>query len=139
MFCGADPAVPGTMSSTRVPPLVPSDTANSSPDTQSFAAKYSFPRSATGSILAPEPATIGAQKILDALLESSKTRRVDPYFIALIHLPLGESDRTFEWLEKAMEKRSIMLLWFGVEPRLDRIRGDARQAAILRRLGFSRS
>jgi tetratricopeptide (TPR) repeat protein len=78
-----------------------------------------------------------AQQILNKLNDLSKQRRVDPYFVALVHLGLGQKDQAFEFLEKAVEERSIMLLWFKIEPRLDSIRSDARYEDILRRLGFS--
>jgi eukaryotic-like serine/threonine-protein kinase len=78
-----------------------------------------------------------AEQILSKLNELSKQRHVDPYFVALVHLGLGQKDQAFEFLEKAVEGRSIMFLWFKIEPRLDPIRSDARYAKILRRVGFS--
>jgi hypothetical protein len=47
---------------------------------------------------------------------------------------LGEKDRAFEWLEKAYEERSDLLVYLKVEPRLDSLRGDPRFADLLRRM-----
>jgi tetratricopeptide (TPR) repeat protein len=78
-----------------------------------------------------------ALQIASQLDVLSKQRHVDPYFVALVHLGLGQKDQAFQWLEKALEERSIMVLWFKVEPRLDAIRSDARYEVLLRRVGLA--
>jgi TolB-like protein/DNA-binding winged helix-turn-helix (wHTH) protein/Tfp pilus assembly protein PilF len=75
-----------------------------------------------------------AQRILARLSSWSKERHVDPYAVALIHAGLGQNDHAFEWLEKALRARSIMLVWLEVEPRLDGIRGDPRYQDLVRRV-----
>src|SRR5260370_11491252 len=77
-----------------------------------------------------------AQKVMDELEELSKQRYVSSYHIALICTGLGEKDRAFEWLEKAYEERSDLLVYLKVEPRLDRLRSDPRFTRLLRRMGF---
>ena len=79
-----------------------------------------------------------AQRILDQLNQRSKQTHVDPYFVALIYLGLGQKDQAFEWLDKALEYRSFMLAWLRIEPRLDAIRSDPRYQSLLRRAGFPR-
>jgi TolB-like protein/Flp pilus assembly protein TadD len=72
-----------------------------------------------------------------AELEAMSTRRyVSPFDRALIHLGLGDAHRTFAWLEKAIEDRSYRMHWLKVNPRFDRLRGDARFTSILRRMGL---
>jgi TolB-like protein/Tfp pilus assembly protein PilF len=77
-----------------------------------------------------------AQKVMDELEELSKQRYVSSYHIALIYTGLGEKDRAFEWLEKAYEERSDLLVYLKVEPRLDRLRSDPRFTRLLHRMGL---
>jgi TolB-like protein/Tfp pilus assembly protein PilF len=67
-----------------------------------------------------------AQKILDELQKSSKQQYDWPYQIALIYAGVGEKDRALEWLQKAYEARSDLLIYLRVEPRLDSLHSDPR-------------
>jgi serine/threonine protein kinase/Tfp pilus assembly protein PilF len=67
-----------------------------------------------------------ARQMIAQLESLSKRQYVSSYFVAMIHLGLGDLDRTFEWLEKAYEERSGFLAFIKVEPMLDALRGDAR-------------
>ncbi len=67
-----------------------------------------------------------ARQMLTQLESLSKRQYISSYFVAMIHLGLGELDRTFEWLEKAYDERSGFLAFIRVEPMLDALRGDAR-------------
>lgn len=78
----------------------------------------------------------GAQKMLQELHERSGQEFVDPYYIAIIHLGLGDADQTFLWLNKAYEERSFWLLYLRVEPKYDRLRQDPRFADLVRRVGL---
>jgi TolB-like protein/Flp pilus assembly protein TadD len=78
-----------------------------------------------------------AEQILRRLNELSKQKHVDPYFVALVHLGLGQKDQAFQLLERAVEDRSIMFLWFKIEPRLDSIHSDPRYQNLLRRVGLA--
>lgn len=69
------------------------------------------------------------------LLRLSKQRYVSPYDIAQIYAGLGEKDRSVEWLEKAYGDRSRGMDYLAVNPIFDRLRSDARFAALIRRLG----
>jgi hypothetical protein len=51
---------------------------------------------------------------------------------------IGDRDRAFEWLEKALEERDPMMVYLRVHPRLDPLRGDPRFDALVRRVGLSR-
>lgn len=77
-----------------------------------------------------------AREILARLHEHSQAQYVSPYFIALIHTALGETDQAFEWLDKAIENHDEWLLWLGVEPKLDPLRSDPRFADALKRVGL---
>ena len=61
---------------------------------------------------------------------------VDPLGLAEIHAFLDEKDQAFEWLEKAYEKRSPLLIWLNVNPLFDNIRSDPRFKAILKKMNL---
>jgi tetratricopeptide (TPR) repeat protein len=71
-------------------------------------------------------------------IEALEGRRYVPAIArALVWAGLGEVDRTFEWLERAYDERGHMLLFIGVDPAYDSLRGDPRFADLLRRIGIS--
>jgi hypothetical protein len=77
-----------------------------------------------------------AQAILAELMSGSQQRYVSPFDIATIHIGLGDTDRAFEWLEKAYEGRSQWMVGLAVDPRVDSIRSDARFESFLQRLNL---
>lgn len=81
--------------------------------------------------------TAEAQSILDQLNKLSEKRYVESYPIAVIHAGLGETDRAFEWLEKAYENRDELMLAIGLDPRLDQLRSDPRYTSLLKRMGLA--
>jgi DNA-binding winged helix-turn-helix (wHTH) protein/TolB-like protein/Tfp pilus assembly protein PilF len=78
-----------------------------------------------------------ALKEIDRLQELSKQRYVAPYNLALIYAALGDRDNALEWLEKAYEDRSTMLVWIKVDARLDSLRSEPRFAELLRRMNLT--
>ncbi len=77
-----------------------------------------------------------ADAILAELLSPSQERYVSPAGISLIFASLGNRDRAFEWLEKALDEKSGMALFIKVEPLFDPLRGDRRFAALVKRIGL---
>ncbi len=77
-----------------------------------------------------------AKALLDRLEERSKKEYVPSYWIALIHVGLGDKDEAFRWLEAAYLDRSTWLSWVMVEPRFDVLRSDPRFNSILERMGL---
>ena len=75
-----------------------------------------------------------ATKILEDLLERSRTRYLPSYWIALVYTGLGDHDQALAWLERAYEERSSWLVWIKVEPRFDGLRSDPRFVSLLRRM-----
>jgi hypothetical protein len=51
---------------------------------------------------------------------------------------LGDRDAALELIARAVADRDPDVLWLGVDPRADGLRGDARFAQILARLGIPR-
>jgi len=57
-----------------------------------------------------------------------------PYDMATICAAWHDTDGSFRWLEKAIEQRSVDLIWIRVDPRLDPIREEAGFKEIVARL-----
>src|SRR5438094_4296372 len=68
----------------------------------------------------------GAERVLRDLKELSTKKYVNAFEIALIYVGSGDKDNAFEWLDKAYQQRSDMLVYLNVDPRLDVIRHEPR-------------
>jgi tetratricopeptide (TPR) repeat protein len=77
-----------------------------------------------------------AIKILDELKELSSQRYIRPYGFAILYTGLGENDRAFEWLNKALEDRDPFMSNLAVEPRFNPLRSDPRFTDLVRRIGL---
>lgn len=77
-----------------------------------------------------------ARSVLKRLHESGTHRGMLGYEMGLIHGGLGETDQAFVQLQRALTERSTWLPYLGADPRLDRLRGDKRFAALLRAIGL---
>jgi cytochrome c-type biogenesis protein CcmH/NrfG len=77
-----------------------------------------------------------ARMILDGLQKMSAPRPPAPIRVALVHIALGETDRAFAWLEKAIEARDWQMAMLNVEPAFDPLRSDRRFAALVERVGL---
>lgn len=78
--------------------------------------------------------TADAERILGSLLSRTERSYVSAYHVALIYLGLGKFDEMFVWLDRAMEDRSIWMVWFNFVPVFDPVRTDSRFREILVRL-----
>jgi len=56
--------------------------------------------------------------------------------MAIIRGALGDTDLAFDQLDHAKRERSTWMAYLGVDPRLDRLRGDPRFAALLEATGL---
>jgi tetratricopeptide (TPR) repeat protein len=72
-----------------------------------------------------------AEKILGKLTHRSRNQYVPSYWIAMIHIGLGDKDNACTWLERAFQERSSWLVWAKVEPRFDTLRTDPRFDSLL--------
>jgi tetratricopeptide (TPR) repeat protein len=75
-----------------------------------------------------------ARAVLDRLAQLSVHGYVSPYQLSLIHLHLGERARALELLQDAHSIRDAWVVWLGVEPQFDPLRGDPLFEGILRDL-----
>ena len=77
-----------------------------------------------------------AGKILEELLEGSKTKYVSPYDIAVTYAGLDDKERVFEWLNKAYEEHSAFMVYMNSDPRLKPLRPEPRFRDLLHRMGL---
>jgi eukaryotic-like serine/threonine-protein kinase len=78
-----------------------------------------------------------AEKLLRELQRRSEIAYVSPYMIAAIHAGLGDKDRAFEFLGKALQEKSPDIPYFlKADLRLDTLRSDPRFQDLVRRVGL---
>lgn len=94
-------------------------------------AKYTFCHG-----LAASGKTEEARRVLDEIKTLAANGYVKPYFLGMAHAAVGEHDAAFANFEKAFVENDPWMLWFGTEPMLDRLRGDARFDDLLRRMNL---
>ena len=93
-------------------------------------------RAALAHTFASAGRTTEALQVLDDLTTLAKQKYVAPYFIAGIHVGLGENDRAMEFLEKSYEEHSHWLIYLHMDPGMDGLRDDPRFQDLLRRVGL---
>jgi serine/threonine protein kinase/Tfp pilus assembly protein PilF len=79
-----------------------------------------------------------AQKVLDNLLERSKTEYVSPFILASMHSVLGRNDECFKWLNRAYEEHDHWLYWLKIVWELDSVRSDPRYTALLKKMNLDK-
>jgi tetratricopeptide (TPR) repeat protein len=77
-----------------------------------------------------------AEGVLQTLADRAEKSYVSPFDLALIHAALGEKDKAFELLDKAVAQRSTFLVYSKSEPRLDPLRSDPRFKQMLTQIGL---
>jgi eukaryotic-like serine/threonine-protein kinase len=80
--------------------------------------------------------TVEARQILYELTELAKQKYVAPYFLAGIHVGLGENDRAMEYLQKCYEEHSHWLIYLHLDPAMDGLRDNPDFQDLLRRIGL---
>ena len=93
-------------------------------------------RAALAHTFASAGRTTEALQVLDDLTTLAKQKYVAPYFIAGIHVGLGENDRAIEYLEKSYDEHSHWLIYLHMDPSMDGLRDDPRFQDLLRRVGL---
>lgn len=61
---------------------------------------------------------------------------VSPFIAATFLVQLGEKDKAFAELDKALDNREYLLLYIRIDPRLDPLRDDPRLNELIRRMRF---
>ena len=78
----------------------------------------------------------GGRAVHRELEAQANSRYVDPSFIALLHLGMGQTTEALSWLEKGFEEHSFWMIWLNVDPVFDPLRTEPRFQALLARLNF---
>jgi TolB-like protein/Tfp pilus assembly protein PilF len=81
-----------------------------------------------------------SMQIREGLLERSSREYIQAFLPALLSFALGETDRGFEWLDKAYEEHDIHLSFLKVFPLFDilDVRSDPRYIAMLKKIGLDK-
>ena len=74
-----------------------------------------------------------ARRVAAELEQTRGDKGLFGYEIGVVHCALGDHDRAFEWLTRAVEERSGWIAYLRVDPRLDVLHGDARFEALFTR------
>ena len=93
-----------------------------------------FYLSAVGAAYAAAGQETEARHVLDQLEQTAAHGYVSPYHRALIHLHLGDRERALELLLEAYMIKDAWIVWLGVEPQWDPLRGEPVLDEILRDL-----
>jgi TolB-like protein len=67
------------------------------------------------------------------LADMLKNPEVSPMSVAQVYVKLGDKDKAFEWLNKALDTRGVGLTYLVADARFDSIRSDPRYIALLER------
>ncbi len=59
-----------------------------------------------------------------------------PIIKAIFYVRIDEPNKAFEFLEKAYDERSPLMVWLKVSPEFDNLRPDPRFADLMRRVGL---
>jgi len=60
----------------------------------------------------------------------------DAYSLGVNYARLGERDKSLEWLERAYEMRSGLLIWLNIQPAFNFLRSDPAFLDLLKRIGL---
>jgi len=72
------------------------------------------------------------RRIEPVVMRNYHNERFDDYFVAVYYAQLGEKDRAFEALNRALALRSPAICFLLVDPRIDSLRPDARFEAFVK-------
>lgn len=77
-----------------------------------------------------------AEDVLHDLERRYRRGDASSYDLSLAQIGLDRAGEGLDWLERACETRSGLLVYLKVEPMFDSIRGEPRFAALMQRLAF---
>ncbi|MEJ2534664.1 MAG: hypothetical protein P8008_04185, partial [Gammaproteobacteria bacterium] len=73
--------------------------------------------------------------VAEALVQRSRTAYVDPFMIATVFARAGDREATLDWLERALDNGSLVMVYLPYWPQFDFVRDDPRYAALTRLAG----
>jgi len=91
---------------------------------------------ARGRVLALAGHADEARASIAAMDSMARHEYVTAYAVALVYAALGQRDSAFAWLDRGVVERTHWLVWLNRDPRWSSIRGDARFAALVKKVGL---
>ena len=91
-----------------------------------------------GYALAQAGETEEAKELRQELHERARESYVPADYLAVAQMGLGRTEEAFSWLEKACDERALHLVFLGVDPVFDDLRGDERFNRVLGKIGLDR-
>lgn len=88
------------------------------------------------SVYAASGRTAEASELAASLEAKAQKKEIPAFLMAEVYAGLRDSDKAFDWLERAVDERSNWLVFAKVSPRLKPLRNDARYQDLLKRIGF---
>lgn len=76
------------------------------------------------------------RRTLRELERRSHSQFVEPTFVAMINIGLGDRDAAFASLRKAIDERSAKLIWLNADLVYDDLHSDSRFTELLHRVGL---
>ncbi len=76
-----------------------------------------------------------ARRICADLEQRARTETVPADYLALVYASLGENEKAFEALDRAVDERCWTLVFLGVDPTFDELRAEPRFQAVVERVG----
>ena len=80
-----------------------------------------------------------ALRLLDELKQRQQKGYVPTAAFVNAYLGLGDNERAMVWLERAYEEQSMIMQYIKIHPFFDPLRGDARFADLVRRVGLDQA
>lgn len=77
-----------------------------------------------------------ALKELNHLQAAAAKRYVPPSYFAILWMGLGDNKQAITWLNRGYQDRSEHMLYLGLEPLVDPLRGDKGFVSLLKRVGL---
>ena len=77
-----------------------------------------------------------ARKLLDEIIQRVEQGSASSSWVARVYAGLGDTDKVFEWLEKAYEERDMSLIYINCEFEFEGVRSDPRFSILLKKVGL---
>ena len=78
-----------------------------------------------------------ARPFLRTLEKQTKVSYIPPYNIAIVYAGLGEKTKALEWLNRALQDRSLRPVWLKTDPRLNELRQTGELDNIIQQVGLT--
>ena len=96
----------------------------------------SLMRAVLGHIYGRAGRSAQAEEVLRDLERRYRRGEATSYDLSIVFLGLGRVEDGLEWLERACDTRSGLLVYLKVEPMFDRVRSEPRFGALMERMAF---